>query len=426
MKLVKLSLATMVALGTSAFAADSLATMFKDGKVSGEVRSMYINNDIGAVAPAVDGEGFAVGGKLKFETASYMGITLGTAFYTAQGLGANSVAELAGTNSNLLDTNGKSYSLFGEAYVQYNHSNTMIKIGRQQINTPLIDADDMRMIPDLFEAYLLTNTDFADTTLVLAHLTQMAGTIDTWAINGHNFESMSDSAGLTVNGKDEGVTLASATYNGFADTTLQAWYYTLSGDLDAWYLQADYAWDCKIIDGMQMSGAIQYINFDADNTLVAGGFDYNIWGAKIEGAHTSGFGFDLAYNDYSDDTTTTGAVTTTTGAYSGIWGGYPEFAVADEYWATSGAVTANTNAWRVGASYDFAKSGVDGLSASVAYVTFDNDVADTDVDVIDFIVNYDVQAIANLSTYVVYEDVSRDTAAGVDSDIFKIYVGYTF
>jgi len=422
MKIAKLSLATIIALGSTAFAADSLATMFKDGKVSGEIRSMYINNDMGAVAPAVDGEGFAVGGNIKFETASYMGIKLGTALYTAQGLGGNNVAELAGTNSNLLDTNGNSYSLLGQAYIQYNHSNTMLKVGRQQLNTPLIDADDMRIVPDLFEAYALTNTDIADTTLFLAHITQMAGTIDTWAVNGHDFESMSDSAGLTVNGKDEGVTVASAVYEGFQDTTLQAWYYTLSGDLDIWYLEADYSWNCRVIDGMEMYGAIQYVNFDADNSLVAGGFDYDIWGAMIEGAHTSGFGFDLAYNNYSDDTT----VGATTGQFSGIWGGYPEFAVADEYWANSGAVTANTDAWRIGASYDFAKSGVDGLSASVAYVAFDNDTANTDVDVIDFIVNYDVQAIANLSTYVVYEDVSRDTAAGVDSDIFKLYVGYTF
>jgi len=223
-----------------------------------------------------------------------------------------------------------------------------------------------------------------------------------------SFQSMSEALGVAG---DDGVTAAAVVYGGIQDATLQAWYYTLAGDLDAWYLQADYNWDCKIIDGMKMSGALQYINYNGDDILAA--IDHDVWGAKVEGAHTSGLGFDVAYNKYSDDATATGSAT--------VWGGYPEFAVADEYWSNSAGQ--DSDVWRVGASYDFAKSGVNGLSASAAYVAFDNMV--NDVDVVDLILSYDVQAVANLSTYLVYEDRSAD-AANSDSDLLKLYVGYTF
>jgi len=423
MKLAKLSIAAIMALGVSASAADSLETMFKDGKVSGEIRSMYVAQDSDA---AVDSDGFAVGGKLKFETAQYMGLSFGAAFYTTHGVNANNVNELtgaagfAGTHSNLLDENGNSYSLLGEAYAQYNHGNTMLKIGRQVLDTPFAGPDDIRIVPDLYEAYLLTNTDIADTTLVLAHLTQMAGTIDSLAATASQFNSMSNAAGIA--GADDAVTAAAVIYSGFENTTLQAWYYTLAGEVDAWYLEAGHTWDCTIIDGMKMSGALQYIDFNADNQnaldpyAAISGIDYNVWGAKIEGSHTSGFGFDLAYNATSDDA---GA-----GAFSGVWGGYPEFAIADEFWHND-VNTRDSDVWRIGASYDFAKSGVNGLTAEVAYIDFSLQANNTDVDVVDLIVNYDVQSIANLSTYLVYEDRSSD-AINQDSDILKLYVGYTF
>ncbi len=50
--------------------------------------------------------------------------------------------------------------------------NTNIKIGRQVLNTPLAGADDARMLPNLFEAAVLSNTDIENTTLIAAHVTR--------------------------------------------------------------------------------------------------------------------------------------------------------------------------------------------------------------------------------------------------------------
>jgi len=409
MKFAKLSLAAIMALGVSASAADSFGAMFKDGKVSGEIRSMYYDRD--DANGATKDANFAVGGKLKFETAAYMGVSFGAAFYTANDLGFNA----ATAQNHYLVDGTNSYDLLGEAYVQYAAGNTVIKIGRQQLDTPLAGADDIRIVPDLFESYTLINNDIADTTLVLAHVTKMAG----WdsAASQSSFQSMSEAAGVAgVTGGQDGVTVAGAVYGGVKDATLQAWYYTLAGDLDAFYLQADYAWDCLLVDGMKMSGALQYIDYSGDDKLSV--VDQNVWGAKLEASHNSGFGFDLAYNKYSDDPISPAVVGR--GGLATVWGGYPEFAYADETW--SQAAEQDADVFRIGASYDFSKTGVNGLNAAVAYVDYDN--MTNDVEVVDFILEYAVPAVANLSTRLVYEDI--DNSINADQDLLKLYVGYTF
>jgi len=412
MKLAKLSLATIMALGVSASAADSLEGMFKEGKVSGEIRSMYINNDDSD--DTTKNGSFAVGGNLKFETASFMGVSFGAGFYTTNDLGFNS-APNAQVGSLVSDAD-KSYNLLGEAYIQYKLGNTVVKAGRQQLDTPFAGPDDVRIVPDLFEAYTLINTDIADTTLVLAHVTKMAGW-DSLAANNNmtEFQSMSEAGGVAgLTGSQDGVTVAAAVYSGLKDATLQAWYYTLAGDLDAIYLQADYSWNCLLANSIKMNGAVQYMDYSGDDKLSI--IDHNVWGAKLDGNFgNSGFAFDLAYNKYSDDPMPGGA------GPAAAWGGYPEFAYAEEVWVQSAGQ--DSDVFRIGGSYDFAKTGVEGLTAEVAYVDFSN-MGANDIEVVDFILSYDVQSVANLSTRFVYED--RDIQAGDDTDILKLYVGYTF
>ena len=44
MKLIKLSLAVMLAMATASFGADSLEDAFKDGKFKGQFKFVYTNN----------------------------------------------------------------------------------------------------------------------------------------------------------------------------------------------------------------------------------------------------------------------------------------------------------------------------------------------------------------------------------------------
>ena len=138
-------------------AADSLEEMFSKGKTSGEIRMFYIdrsdrsaNNNLTATA---------IGGNLKFETASLNGISLGVAGYTTNRI-FKGLEDANTPNNTLLNNAGESYSILGEAYVKLDlkdmGTKTDITAGRQKLNTPLAGADDSRMLPNLLKHMFFT------------------------------------------------------------------------------------------------------------------------------------------------------------------------------------------------------------------------------------------------------------------------------
>ena len=167
-------LMSLVAVGlvSSVNAAEDLSSMFSEGKTSGQIRTFYINRDDNTKA---DNQiATAIGGNLKFETAEYHGLSFGTAFYTTNRIFRAMEKDDMGPNTTLLRNDGSSYSILGEAYLQYKRGNTAFKGGRQKLDTPLAGSDDARMVPNLFEAYVLSNSDIAGTTLIAAHVTKFA------------------------------------------------------------------------------------------------------------------------------------------------------------------------------------------------------------------------------------------------------------
>jgi len=115
MKLAKLSLAaiTILALSSSAYAADSLAAAFKEGKVSGELKAFYWDRDRDAIA---SGESiFNTGLMLNYQTASFNGFGLN---FTGQTNHAPFASASAKTEFSW-DEYGSGAQL-SEAYLSYN------------------------------------------------------------------------------------------------------------------------------------------------------------------------------------------------------------------------------------------------------------------------------------------------------------------
>jgi hypothetical protein len=271
--------ATALSLVTasSLMAADSIESMFKEGKVSGQIRSFNISRDVTDTRPSKDEytrKANAIGGHLKYETGALNGFSLGGAFYTTNGYALRSnKTDYTRVDPTLLGDNNDAYSILGEAYVQYKTGNTTFKAGRQKLNTPLAGADDARMLPNLFEAYVLTNTDVKDTTLVAAHVTKFAQGTFGRAYNGGTLAitagySMTDSrtrVGEFVNmgeyaigDNTSGVTVGGIIYTGIEGVKLQAWDYYAHDILNAIYLQADAS--TKLSNGVTLYGAVQYID----------------------------------------------------------------------------------------------------------------------------------------------------------------------
>lgn len=139
-------------------AADGLDTWFKEGSARGNIRYYYIGTekDGGNQADTWQHSN-AVGGQLGYTTGSLYGLKLGATFMTTnpfvlpQGAGNVEQSTIARDNAKrpgatVADGN-EGFSVLGEAYAQYNRDNYELWYGRKVIETPLIDAKDVRMVP---------------------------------------------------------------------------------------------------------------------------------------------------------------------------------------------------------------------------------------------------------------------------------------
>jgi len=375
---------SIVAMGmlTSVNAADSFAGMFSEGKASGQIREYSISRTMDYSNPTKDDytrSANAIGGHLKFETDSYKGITLGTAFYTTNGFANDSdKTDYTKFDPTLLGVNNKSYSLLGEAYLQYHRANTTLKLGRQKLNTPLAGADDARMLPNLFEAYLLINSDIPDTTIIAGHVTRFAQGTFGRAYNGGilaatggysvvdtrnqvgEFVNMGDYA---IGKKTDGVSVLSASYTGIKGLKVQLWDYYAYDILNAVYGQVDAKWNCLLSDKVKPFASAQVIKENDVGDKLAGSIDGAYWGAKV-GAKVENFTTYLAYSQTTENSASDAA---TANAIISPWGGMPAF--------TQGMVTrhvflAGTKATKVAASYNFKSFGPD-LKTVAYYASYD-------------------------------------------------------
>ena len=393
-KYIALSAITVGLLSSvSLNAADDLESMFKDGKVSGQIRMFYIDREYqGGSGADTHRDATAIGGHLKFVTDDYKGLNLGAAFYTTNQVDLN---QHGTEDPSLLGSKNESYSVLGEAYVEYKLSNTALKGGRLKYSSPMMGADDARMLPNLFEAYVITNKDIANTTISISHVTKfsqgsfgrvyqanknaanaiLASTAGYSAINSDPVDSgkFEDMGTYSVGKSTSGVTVGSISYKDdnfqvnlydyYASDIMNtiyvdASYKITSGDfkpfISAQVIKQDDIGDAFINKGKGFSG-----DGSIDSLFIAG---------KI-GAKIAGFTTYIAYSETSDNTANEKAAGGYANAIISMWGGMPAY--------TQGMVTrhmflAGTKATKVVGSYSFKEQGVN-LSATAYYASFDMD-----------------------------------------------------
>lgn len=369
---------TVATIGS--FAANDLESAFKEGKVSGQIRAFYINRGLEFDKTTADysRDGLALGGKLAYETAPLKGISAGVAFYTTNKLDDEHTTA-AKNDKTLFDGNDDGYTQLGQAYIQGKFGATTVKIGRQQLDTPLAGSDDARMLPTLFEAAVVINGDIKDTTLIGAHVTRVAyGTFanaygggELALVSGYGnrtdyksgvFQNMGKAA-LGDSAKDSGVTAVAAIYKGIPGLTLQIWDYYAHEILNAVYAQADYSWKCVLNPAATMTASAQYINeSDMHDTLnLASAPYYALQLAVKAGSFNAAAAYSATGTD--NDSTFKGSVLTP-------WGGMPAF--------TQGMVTrhqffADTTAWKLSAGYNLKNAIGQDITASAYYASFNVD-----------------------------------------------------
>jgi len=378
-KNIVLSMAVASLLG-----ADSLDSAFKNAKVDGYIRAGYQYHDIsGDKSYKSD----SIGGKLHIKTAPISGITAGASFYTT-----NKISNNDGEGVSFFNSNNKSYSILGEAYLEGVFGNTTIKLGRQELDTPFADTDDIGMIPNTFEAGVLVNKDIKDTTLILAQVQKWAG-VDT--DKPEEFQKIYN---------DDSVQTFGAIYDGIEGLSLSGWFFNLkaknSDDLDSIsYLEATYG---SSLNSVSYEVGLQYANQSHKNTK-----NSKIYGVTLSiDLQDSGLTFSGAYNKVQDNLASNG------------FGGGPFFTSMEHL--TIDGMGDDAKATTYGIEWD-ASAVVSGLS--FGYNTFEVKSHSKKATEDDFTISYNIKQNLNLTA--IYSDIDDK----INSEKFKntrVFVNYSF
>lgn len=253
---------------------ESLKNIFTDAKVSGQLRSVYADYDQKEEATNKDRYATAIGGELKVETASFYGLNAAAAFTTSQDMGFATGDKDRSENNNELSSSAGNYTQLSQAYINYTYDTFNFRGGRQTIDTPLADSDDIRMIANTFEAYIATVT-FSDFTFMAGNLQQWQG-VD------------ADLDAAWVKTAEDGTWFGGVTYGGAFN--LSAWVYNITQMSNALYADIDFSYE--IAEELSFLAALQYLH---ESELDDSGVEAEIFGAKAE-VSLYGIGLSLAYN----------------------------------------------------------------------------------------------------------------------------------
>ncbi len=264
----------------------------------------------------------------------------------------------------------ESFAILQEAYVAYESENKahFALVGRNEIVTPMIEADDYYMLANSFEVATYTNRSFENVMLTGGYFHKMAGVWDSGA-NGTEFQSMSDASFVASADKeradDTGVGYLAAQYDNGTHNA-QVWGYYAEDLYNILFAQYDFT-RTSANDFSYDLGA-QYIKFKEDGKLADNdttNIDYYMYSGRFDGSFNNGWGFATGATKYSDGEGQ--------GATLGAWGGYPYFANGMIFHFFEAGSLRNAASYKVQGSYDFSKLGVDNLSMSLRYTHFNLD-----------------------------------------------------
>ena len=370
-----------------------------------QIRAGYIDWTAEGDTVDPDNSAFAVGGHVHLDSKRWYGVMVGFEGYFVMDPGFNSDDEDK-INGDFFDADKDGFATLSQAFVDGRWGHTEIKLGRQMIDTPHADSDDIRMMPNYFLAYMVSNTDIEGLTLTAGQIEQMGG----WenGIDAKKFISVEKVLGAERS--TNGIYVGSAVYEGIDNLTLQAWYYAMTDIANVVYLEAGYQLST---DPATFTFGLQYDTATETGDELIRRVDSNTWGISVEaGFDNIGLTLMAAYNRDSGDT----------GAFASLGGG-PFFTSMEDQ--TIDTIGAKGDAFMLAAGYDFGGIVIEGLNAGIAWGHFEADESsDYETDEIDVAASYTIGEKLHLS--IAYSIVDDKTYANEDYNQFRIIVNYNF
>jgi len=299
----------------------------------------------------------SMGGELSLQTQPINGVRLVGTFFTTNPLFGKKDAGM------FLDSQQEGYTIVGESYLEIAMGKSLFRAGRQRIDTPFADSDDIGMIPNTFEGYSAINQDIQNTTIVLGFLDKFAG-VD--APTPEKFTELQPS-------KDP-IFVMGLSYEAPEKTTLSAWHYRLD-DTHINYAEVDYQADT-------FNMGLQYTDQDHHNRA---------YGINLEG-RVEQLSLGVAYNRAN-------------GTISNGFGGGPFFTSSEDHTI---AEVEDQEAYRYALQYV-----TNQLTLGIGHVDFDQGEDETD-----YIASFEVNEHHTLD--VIYSQMYDD------GNMVRFFANYTF
>ncbi|ADD68417.1 outer membrane porin [Denitrovibrio acetiphilus DSM 12809] len=388
------------------FAADNLKEMFVQGAVRGEVKVLDFTRDFDTVNTRKD---VAIGGLLYYKTAALHGVSFGVAFGTSNDINSDdddSVYSVLGADD---EGDHVSVTRNQEYYIQGEWFKTVIKYGAQEINTPYLNTDNVRMMPRTYKGLSVVNNSFDSLTLSAYYITDSMG----W--NDDSFVSVAEAVANEPGGADsidddKNLVILGAAYKlpvEKVQTKVEGWYYTMDDVFDISYLKASLSKEIGQFN-VYFQPSILYQKSQGDElngdlSTSQTGFRA---GVKFAGFDVTGF-----YAKTGDD----GMITP--------WG----FDKIIAQQVMTSATRGDENAWGAKVAYDFSGLGLKGLSAYVFYAYYDVDETATvrDTYETDFNIQYAFSGyLEGLGIRYRYADMNVDGGEGLTDT--RILLTYSF
>ncbi len=162
-----------------------------------------------------------------------------------------------------------SYLMLGEAFVSLSFAQLEANLGRQRLDTPHMDSDDLRMVPNLFEAYLVNYQLTEQVAVGAGFIRAMAG----WENGGDQSHFIGVGDALGGDGNSAWVSWAT-----FEDAAINAsvWYYKVPDHLQILYGELSLAGSFHEAVSYQFALQYDWGNEVGDATL--GDVDAKTWG----------------------------------------------------------------------------------------------------------------------------------------------------
>ena len=265
----------------------------------------------------------------------------------------------------------KSFLLIQEGYLSYEDKNHQLLVGREELSTPMVDADDWYMLANSFELAYYVNSGLENLKFTAGYFNKMAGVWDS-GTNGTEFHSMSSASFIDAADKiaigDKGIYFAALEYNDEKNHQLQVWNYYAEDMYNTLFIQYDFR---SSLGSFNYDIGAQLINFKEVGYLASDAastdIDYSIYSVRFDGDFSNGIDFATGVSKYTDGVGQ--------GATLGAFGGYPYFANGMIFHFFEPGSFQNAASYKVQLGYDFGKIGVDNLWVGYRYTYFDLDAS---------------------------------------------------